>query len=279
MSAVTAVLKDLYLFAFRYHFGFSDGSTALTEESPKALEAPFSPLLLTETNDTKATITASYPSESIYGDVGYALLPDTFLYALPTRTFDGVVSRLAYGATFNIINTQGKWVQVEYKNVTGWIHEDSVTKNKNKITPQFTYEKSYDADSESTLLLRAVIDDSFHSAGLARMLQDVEYVTYRLLERGLTIAWPPVRPRIAGTWQRILKGVRGVHMGIHPKTGSVMEYINADNTGHVAFVESVYPDESITVSEIGYPEEGVFHERTITKEEWIELRPIFIEIA
>lgn len=279
MGAFTAVLNDLYIFAFKYNFGFSSGSQSRAEDEREVSESkrkPFTPLVPTQQRDAR---TITYEVNDAQADVGFALMPDTFLYALPTRTFDGVVMRLPYGASFRVINAQGKWLQVDHHNTVGWVYEDDVTRTKQKITPRFTYETYYDANHETTVLLRASIDDQFHAAQLDLPLQDIEYVVYKLTERGQAIAWPLVRPRIAGTWQRILKGVQGIHLGVHPKKGAIMEYINAENTGHVAFVESVYPDGSITISEVGFPEEGVFHERTLTKEEWVELRPIFIEVA
>lgn len=276
MSPVTAVLKDLYLFAFVYHFGFSNPEDTTEAATPKEIEAPFSPLLLTDSLDTREASVEEYETQT---DVGYVFFQGALLHALPTRTFDGVLKRLTYGTSFRIVNTQGKWLQVEHKGTTGWIHEDDMTRSRRKITPRFIYEEYYGADHDTTILLRTFIDDQFHTASLSLPLQDVEYVTYKLSEKGQSLAWPCVRPRIAGTWQRILKGIPGIHLGIYPKKGAVVEYIHANNTGHVAFVESVYPDESITISEIGFPEEGVFHERTLSKEEWIELRPIFIDVA
>ena len=277
MDAIAAVLKDLYLFVWKYHFGLQNGGQVSEQnDQPKALPEPFSPVLLAQTHDTRAE---TYDMSEPRADVGFALLPDTFLHSLPTRTFDGVVERLPYAASFRIISSQGKWLKVDHHNTVGWIHEDNVTRSRQEITPRLIYEEKYGSEHVSTLLLRASIDDQFHAAALSFSLQDVEYVTYKLLAQGQCIVWPPVRPRIAGTWQRILKGVQGIHLGIAPKKGSVIEYIKENNTGHVAFVESVYPDDSITISEVGYPNEGVFHERTLPKEEWKELRPIFIEVV
>jgi surface antigen len=66
-------------------------------------------------------------------------------------------------------------------------------------------------------------------------------------------------------------------MGIIPKTDAVMEYI-VDDIGHLAYVEAVSSDESIKISSVGMFDEGMFSEIVMQRTEWIELRPVFIEI-
>lgn len=58
-----------------------------------------------------------------------------------------------------------------------------------------------------------------------------------------------------------------------------MEYLTEDDTGHVAYVESVFPDGTITISEIGPWKDGVYGERSLAQEMWRELKPVFIEVA
>jgi len=290
MEVIVAVLKDLYLFAVRYRFGLftpvpladtvvKDYTETLKEVSKKALVSPEAPQLLTHADiSTKEPVEESR-EEDVFQSVGYAFIGEAFLYALPTRSFDGVVARIPYGESFQILNSQGKWLNVLYQDLKGWIHLDDVTRSNADLNPHFIAGEVYREDHPSTIKLRTRIDDQFHTTQLSLPLQNVEYVTYRLFRKGNTVAWPPERPRVAGTWQRLLKGVHGVHIGVTPKTTTIMEYINPDNTGHVAFVESVYPDSAITISEIGYPSEGVYSERTMSRDEWKELRPVFIEVA
>ena len=38
--------------------------------------------------------------------------------------------------------------------------------------------------------------------------------------------------------------------------------------GHVAFVEEVYPDGSIRISEANWPRNGIYNERVLTVAEW-----------
>jgi hypothetical protein len=118
----------------------------------------------------------------------------------------------------------------------------------------------------------------FYTIQLSMPLQDVEYVSYRIITKGKAIDWPLERPRIPGRWQQILRGIDGVHMSVRPKVDAVMEVIKDDGTGQLGYVEAVYPDESIEVTSFGRSEEGYYTEETLTKEQWREMRPVFIEI-
>lgn len=294
VDILVAVLRDLYAFVFTYHFGFKNATSIPAAEISPADTTKMSPdeefveTLKTAVQDvTLPSPTGLLPpspvSDELMGDVqfegvGYAYSSDTYLYALPTRSFDGVIRHIAYGDSFQLLGTQGKWCNIEHDGVRGWVHRDDITENSIELKPQFVSGEFYEAAHPSTRKLRTFIDDAFHAASLDLPLQNVEYVCFIMKERGRNISWPPVRPRIAGTWQRILKGIPGVHMGVRPKTGAVMEYVHENNTGQVAFVDSVYPDEGITISEVGHTTEGVYSERTLSKEEWKELRPIFIQV-
>lgn len=284
MGVITEVLYDLYLFAFKYRFGFA---TEPTKSNAPALWSPIAPPAITPqttrsapkpspTPTPKPVTALAPPTEK---DSGYVFSDMTFVYVLPTRMFDGVLAELPFGTSFQIVGSQGKWLEISHEDIRGWVHRDDVTRTKEQLTPQFIEGEQYTYDHPETEKLRTALHDQFHAEAFDLPLTDIEYVTYKLESNNQRIAWPVERPRAAGTWQRLLKGVPGVHQGISPKTGAVIEYINSDNTGHVAYIEAVYPDASIFISEVGYPEEGRFHERTLTKDEWIELRPVFIEIS
>jgi hypothetical protein len=286
MEVIVAVLEDLYTFAVKYRFGLVSDEReadtkvrAFTESLARSSQQVFENTTDHRTLDNTEEVLSAEQVGARVDAVGYVCVPDAPLYALPTRMFDGVIDRLSFGDSFQVRNTQGKWLEVECKELRGWIQRDNTTESKRTLEPQFIANAVYNDEHPATVKLRTRIDDAFFATPLALPLQDVEYVTYKLFQKGRIILWPHERPRVAGTWQRLLKGVRGIHMGIAPKTGAVMEYINEDNTGHVAYVESVYPDSSMTITEIGYPTEGVYSERTLSKDEWKELRPVFIEVA
>jgi surface antigen len=49
--------------------------------------------------------------------------------------------------------------------------------------------------------------------------------------------------------------------------------------GHVAFVEAVFPDASLQISEANWPDRGIYNERVMVREEWKKLSPTFITFA
>jgi len=191
--------------------------------------------------------------------------------------FDSVVATLKYGQSLSILNSSNRWYEVDYNGQKGWILRDSVTINN--IHPIFKYGQTYDSSSKETAKLRSYIEDAFAGNVVDVPLTDVEYVTYRLLKKGRSIAWGNLRPRTAGLWQNLLRGQEDVHMSIVPKTDSIMEYISEDDVGHIVYVDAVFPDESILISEIGFPDLGQYSERTLLKDEWREFRPVFIDVA
>jgi hypothetical protein len=292
MKVLLEVFGDLYDFVFKYKFGFinTDSATSDTDfvkELTQAIQIVHTEGIEQEKIQEKIfngpigkpLNSATASSNDPFGFTVYVRVFKSFLHILPTRTFDGVIMKLNYEQPLNVINQQGQWLQVKVDDIKGWVHEDDVTDSLSSLLPQFELSQIYDAENITTLTLRILIDDDFFASQIAMPLQDVEYVTYRLSQKNRIIHWSKERPRIAGTWQRLLKGINGIHLGISPKTDSVMEYINADDTGHVAYVDSVFPDGSISLSEIGYPTEAMFMKRTLTKDEWKELRPVFIEVS
>ncbi len=199
------------------------------------------------------------------------------IFTAPAFTLDGVITKVPYGAVVDVFQTQNRWFKISYHGTIGWmLREDLVEELK---VPQFKLGVFYSADNETTISVRRELDDEF-AGGLAQLpLTAEEYVSYRLKRQGVNVPWGKERPRLAGTWQNLLKGRSGAHIGITPKTGSVMETIEDSTFGHLAYIEAVYPDQSILISEFGYPELGQYSERTLPKAEWIEWRPVFIEIT
>lgn len=201
------------------------------------------------------------------------------LFKNPTKEFDGILTRIPYGAMVMLTNRKGRWAEVLYREARGWVLADDLVDRAAHVYPQFIIGEQNNADDPSTIRTRAVIDDVFSCGSAEMSLQAPEYVLYKLIRKGLTIAWPIGHtPRVPGAWHSILKGVPGVHISVTPKTGSIMEYMINENMGHLAYVEAVFPDETINISEVNYPDCGIYNERVLTHEEWKELKPIFIQV-
>ena len=124
-----------------------------------------------------------------------------------------------------------------------------------------------------------MIADVFSGGEAGLPLHSEEYIYYKLFSRGIVLPDVEDRPRVAGSWQKLFKGVSGTHISVRPKTGSIMEYVTEEDEGHVAYVEAVFPDESISLSEVGIPTNGYYNERMLSKEVWQELKPVFLQFS
>lgn len=211
--------------------------------------------------------------------VMYAGSVDVPLYKNPTQEFDGVLGIIPYGRMVMSLGSRGKWMEIVYGDKKGWVLREDLVDRAAYVYPEFVIGEKNELDDPNTVRIRAMIGDEFDASRVEFPLQAGEYVLYRLLRKGLTIAWPDTRPRVPGVWHTILRGVLGVHIGITPKTGSIMEYTLPEETGHLAYIEAVFPDETINISEANYPDSGIYNERVLTREEWRELKPIFIQVA
>lgn len=197
----------------------------------------------------------------------------------PQQEFDGVVEHVPYGAAVTVVGYRGRYASVLRGGHTGWILKDDLALDKNSVWPQCVVRHEYLSTEPDTIKLRAIIEDIF-GAGVSELpLQAGEYIMFRLLMEHRTIAWPQTRPRIPGMWQSILRGVAGIHSTIMPKTDSIMEWNTERGEGRLAYVESVSPDNTISLTLVGRVVAGQYETQTLIEEEWRELRPIFIEVA
>ena len=145
-----------------------------------------------------------------------------------------------------------------------------------RVYPEFRIGQENSVDHPNTAHVRAILGDTFSIGRSEFPLQAGEYALYRLWKKGIRIEWPTIRPRVPGLWHKILKGTPKIHVGVTPKAGSIMEYMLNNDVGHLAYVEAVFPDNTIAISEVNFPDSGIYNERELTKEEWKELRPVFI---
>lgn len=208
--------------------------------------------------------------------VGSARAP---LFMNPTKEFDTVISELPYGTMVMVLEEKGRFARVSVDGTEGWTLKDDLLDRAAFIYPEFVIGQENDADNPNTYRLRAFIGDLFHGDEADFALQAGEYVYYKLMRKGLRIPWPQVYPRTPGRWHIILKSVPSASIGVVPKVGSIMEYTQPNEIGHLAYVEAVFPDESIVLSEANYPDRGMYNERTLTKEEWTVRNPVFIQVA
>ena len=287
MNLLFAVIDDLYEFAIGAIFGGTAGSGITdTKEGTEtdAIELPEPPEMQEKEIQNFKKVGELLPpriEETISEGkntvmyVGTAGLP---LYVHPTEEFDTILVRMSYGTMVMVLEQRGRWSKVVVGELTGWVLREELVDRAVHVYPDFTIGEENNSEDPNTLRVRAFLDDLFGGGAASLPLQAGEYVMYRIMRKGLTVTWPSTRPRVPGLWHTILKGVAGIHIGITPKTGSVMEYMYTEEIGHLAYVEAVFPDETINISEVNYPENGIYNERVLTREEWRELKPVFIQI-
>ena len=271
MQVLIAVLDDLFRFAVESLFGvraLPDRKHLERLPEPLQHQLPLLPaaksfVRLEERTDIHGSNFIDAPEASVRLD--------------PVAAFDNVVTTLPYATTVTVLKYGGRWAMIQHDDTTGWMLKDELASAASDVLPQFLIGTAYDAGHVTTVRLRKLIKDMFACAEANLPLTSVEYVTYRLLRNRRQIRWPLVRPRLPGQWQAILRGQKGIHIGIVPKTGSIMECIT-EETGILLYVEAVFPDESIQVSAVDYQGLGVYSEDVLPKEVWRELRPVFIEV-
>jgi hypothetical protein len=201
------------------------------------------------------------------------------VYRNPTVEFDSQIGTIPYGEMVMMLEPRGRFFRVVWNTLQGWVLKEDLADRAAYVYPEFTIGQENSIDHANTAHVRAIIKDAFNTRHTELPLQAGEYVLYKLWKKGKRIEWPRHQdPRIPGLWHRILRGVPGVHIGVTPRVGDVMEYMLNSDIGHLAYVEAVFPDDTVTVSEANFPDSGIYNERVLTKEEWRELKPTFISV-
>ncbi len=246
----------------------SQEEVSLQEEEPQSFKAVSSLIEKRAVTATDLTKTIAY--------IGSTRVP---LFSAPTKEFDTVVTTLSYGTMVMVLEEKGRFSRVAFDGTEGWVLRDDLSDRAAYVYPEFVIGEENEVDDPNTLRLRACIKDEFNGIESEVALQAGEYILYKLMRKGKTIVWPHIRPRTPGRWHVILRGLPGIRISITPRSGTIMECIFPNDIGHLTYVEAVFPDGRITISEVNYPDRGIYSERTLTKEEWQALNPVFIEIS
>lgn len=219
-------------------------------------------------------------SESLMGShtIVYVASISAPVYKNPTMEFDTRIGTIPYGEMAMMLEPRGRFLKVAWNTLEGWVLREDVVDRAAHIYPEFVVGEENSVDHPNTAHVRAILGDIFGIGHSEFALQAGEYVLYKLWRKNIRIEWPSVRPRVPGLWHKILRGIPHIQMSVTPKVGSVMEYMLTNDMGHVAYVEAVFPDNTIAISEANYPDSGIYNERQLSKEEWKELRPVFIQL-
>lgn len=281
MHTLLAVLGDLLQFLLGLVFTRTQpsqaiGSVPVLTLAPKPVVSLLSesprPALLSE-----ASVPTAVPAPAGGAASRYVVAYATPLYADPTIAFDNVLRHLPCGTAVTEGLRSGRFVAVSLEDGSaGFVLEEALLP-AHAVLPALTRGHRYLADAPQTVAIRQYLADPFGAGRAGLPLTPEEYVTYRLSQSGCVLPWPVSHGRIAGTWARKLRGVAGVHIGVEPRTGAVMEYI-IDDVGFLAYLERVSPDLTITVVGIGLTFEAQFTEQVLKERDWRELRPLFLTL-
>jgi hypothetical protein len=186
----------------------------------------------------------------------------------------GIIKELQEGEELTLV--EGPWLKVKVGTQEGWVHGDYVTEVQTVVVGTFKVGVPNLSKDAMTIAVRKEINDEFGGGKEAWELQCTEYVTYRVKTKlGVTISWPVKSGRNGGKWGSIFQKHGTYKVSSEPKANCAMSFTTGvssnpafNEIGHVAFVEEVYPDGSIRISEANWPRNGIYNERTLTKQEW-----------
>lgn len=198
---------------------------------------------------------------------------------------DNIIVTIEFGKEVEVKQEQEKWFEVTAGDKTGWVSCYYLTETPpikqsaelpkkettQNILPEFKIGVQNLANDQNTIKLRKIIKDEFGRGACGDELQCVEYVQYKVQQMGITINWPSERPRHGGRWAIIFEKSGQYKVLNDPKAGCAMSFtsgIKNSNIGHVAFVEEIYQDDSIKISEANWPPLGKYNERILTKSDW-----------
>jgi hypothetical protein len=251
------------------------GESTLPERARVKLPAPAG-LAVPDTTPPADPESEGERESVVCGDTEYVSVSSATVQRYPYLAFDSVLAHLPYGTAVSVVRRVGRYAEVVYDGSTGFLELDALTADPAEVFPEFRSDEAYLADDPETVMLRRYIADAFSAAPLALPLQPGELVTYRLALAGRALPWGSARPRLPGQWQSLLRGQRGVSIGVTARTGSVMEYRDEEGTGYLAYVEAVTPEETLTTVAASADETGVYTKSTIPRAIWREWRPVFI---
>ncbi len=201
------------------------------------------------------------------------------LRTMPDGTADTVIADVWYGDMLMLLEAGPEWSHVGVGNKKGYVPTDTIVQKAADVYPTFLPGEANGAQDENTTRLRLVIRDEFSTRLSQLPLQAHEYVYYKLLRRGTHIDWPDTRPRTPGCWARILSVLPAVSLSDVPSTGAIMEYMSEEGEAHLSYVEKVFSDHTIQLSDVGWPDRGIYNERVMEENEWRALTLVFIVIA
>lgn len=136
----------------------------------------------------------------------------------------------------------------------------------------------YTAKHDDTVAIRSYLQKETTVKIATADLTIYEYLAYVFTSNGRPLPWMALAMAAPGFWHQALKGQSYVTIGISPQTQSLMEWQDKSQTGNLAYVTSVSPDETVICDQLGDDLPGVLRRQTLTAQQWREMRPVFISV-
>lgn len=191
-----------------------------------------------------------------------------------TKNTQNLIKELRKGESMTVFG--GPWLSVQVGDTVGWVHADYVQETKNTEYTNLPLGVANLHGDARTKAIRDSIGDMYGGGVNGWELQCTEYVTYRVQEVcEVLINWPVSSGRHGGKWGSIFLKYGTYPVFMTPRVHAAMSFTTGISSsaatnavGHVAFVEEVYDDQSIKISEANWPRNGIYNERILTKSEW-----------
>lgn len=177
----------------------------------------------------------------------------------------------------SMVFIDGPWLRVTKDGHQGWVHADYVSEEDSDSSRviNFIIGQPNPAAGTNTVNVRQLIKDVMGGGQRGDALQCTEYVSFRVKGIGVDINWPVTSGRNGGKWAAIFQKANLYKVLVLPQVNCAMCFTAGISTdqkindiGHVAFVDQVFGDGSIRISEANWPHDGMYNERIIPKEKW-----------
>lgn len=268
IAALWAVMLDLW--------NFVRGNQADVILLPEAKTSSVQPTLLSAPT---RPIMLKQPPDQLEGRKAIVIADTVACLTRPVYAFDTVLGFLNYGEEVLVSTIEGAFARVHTAHLSGWIPTSSLSDDLKTVYANLKSAFVYGPFHQETVKVRRYINDEALGTKLELALQATEFILYTLKQARINVQWPSGRPRLPGGWQSLLRGVPGVTISVLPKTGSVLDSVGNSESAFLAYVQEVYPDQSLKISSVGLVEEGEYREEVFTKEQWKEWRPVFISFS
>src|SRR3989344_1231332 len=205
-----------------------------------------------------------------YKDKKLRISDDGMTFRSRQDTQAGTIRKLRKGE--EAVVKEEPWFRVSVSGQEGWVRGDFLLEGlppqepfhpaPADDLPKFVIGAKNLADSHNTAKIRAVLKDEFGGGRDGDPLQCVEFVQFKINERGIKIKWPVRSGRNGGNWASIFEKAKAYKVLATPGEGYAMSFTRGISTnpkineiGHVAFVEEVRANGSIKVSEANWPKD------------------------